>query len=539
MTVKHRRGPLAILALLSVVPVAVAAPTYAAAALVPRAQMVAAASAAEDSGYRPVQPARLLDTRPGAWTIDGQGAPNLPVGPATTIDIPILGRGGLPASGVAAVAVNITAVNPTAPGFITAYPTGIPLPTASNLNFPAGDTRPNLVIVPLGTNGNISLYNATGTTHLLADIQGWYPEPSMAFTMAAEDTSTCAVRDDQTVACWGSAIPGHVSLVGYNPSSYEPTTVPGLYGVVDVAVGYVHGCALLNDHRVSCWGYDTVFGALGRGADSGYAFVPAPVVGLRDVVAIDAGLTSTCAVRSTGKVSCWGSDSTGIAHPRPYDIVGLDDATSVSVGLLSACATRRAGTVACWGSNSTWVLGNGSGPDSPTTAATVEGLGDVVEVSVGGAHACALLASTQVRCWGLGGDGQLGNNVDVVTTFSRPVPVISGLTGTNLTGATTIGASRLSTCASLVAGDVACWGRVAMLGIPDASSLRPHSTGDSVNFAWPQGREGQLTVHAGGFHTCSIDSDGHVTCWGFNTDEQLGDGTNVNAPLPVDVLTLS
>jgi hypothetical protein len=154
----------------------------------------AAQAVADDPGtYLGVTPARVLDTRTGV------GAPATKLGPATTIDLHVLGNGGVPTTDVTAVALNVTVVDPTAQSYVTVWPTGAPQPNASNLNFTAGTTIPNLVIAKVGTNGNISLYNHDGTTHLLADIVGYFtdgepppgdPAPTTTTTATTATTAT-------------------------------------------------------------------------------------------------------------------------------------------------------------------------------------------------------------------------------------------------------------------------------------------------------------------------------------------------------------
>src|SRR5438552_2014162 len=80
------------------------------------------------------------------------------------------------------VALNVTVTNPTAPSFLTAYPSGTPRPNASNLNFVPGQTVANRVIVPLGTSGQISLFNFQGSTNLVADVSGWFTDGSTTTT---------------------------------------------------------------------------------------------------------------------------------------------------------------------------------------------------------------------------------------------------------------------------------------------------------------------------------------------------------------------
>ncbi len=80
----------------------------------------------------------------------------------------------MPGTGVTAVVLNVTAVDPSAGTYVTAWPTGEGRPNASNLNIPPGDTRPNLVIVKVGAGGKVSFYNDAGNTDLIADVAGYY-----------------------------------------------------------------------------------------------------------------------------------------------------------------------------------------------------------------------------------------------------------------------------------------------------------------------------------------------------------------------------
>jgi beta-glucanase (GH16 family) len=121
--------------------------------------------------YSPVVPNRVLDTRNGTG-----GVAVAPVGAGQTISVTLAGTPTIPASGVAAVVLNVTATGPTAPSFLTVFPTGGARPTASNLNFVAGQTVPNRVIVELGTGGGVSFYNGAGSVDVLADVAGWFTD---------------------------------------------------------------------------------------------------------------------------------------------------------------------------------------------------------------------------------------------------------------------------------------------------------------------------------------------------------------------------
>ncbi|MFJ3926609.1 hypothetical protein [Streptomyces sp. NPDC090022] len=119
------------------------------------------------SGYKPVAPTRLMDTR------EGLGAPKAKVAGGTSVALQVTGTAGIPASGVTAVVLNVTATDPTTASHVSVYPNGTPRTTASNLNFTAGQTIPNLVIVPV-VNGKVSFYNNAGAVDLIADIAGYY-----------------------------------------------------------------------------------------------------------------------------------------------------------------------------------------------------------------------------------------------------------------------------------------------------------------------------------------------------------------------------
>lgn len=127
--------------------------------------------------FVPVAPARVLETRPGVTngTTDGVSNGTGRVAPDTTLPLQISGRAGVPPTGAGAVALNVTAVDPSAPSFVTVSPAGAPRPTASNLNLAPGRTLPSMVIVPLPADGRVELYHFAGTTDLVVDVLGWFP----------------------------------------------------------------------------------------------------------------------------------------------------------------------------------------------------------------------------------------------------------------------------------------------------------------------------------------------------------------------------
>ena len=114
--------------------------------------------------FHPITPARLVDTR-----LSG-----VMVAPGESYDLTVTG-GDVP-SDAKAVALNVTTTDSTGPSFFTVYPTGSPLPTASTLNFAAGEVTANSVMAQVGTDGKVSIYNSTSASHLVVDVTGWYDD---------------------------------------------------------------------------------------------------------------------------------------------------------------------------------------------------------------------------------------------------------------------------------------------------------------------------------------------------------------------------
>ena len=184
------------------------------------------------SAYTPLLPARLMDTRPGGSTIDGLalGAGVIPAG--ATVDLHVAGRGGLPATGLGSVVLNMTPVGPTLPSFVTVHPSGSPRPTTSNLNPTPGLITPNTVIVKVGTNGSISIYNNSGQVNMVVDVEGWFPV-GPAFT-ALEPARLLDTRPGQTTIDGVGAGGGKVG-----PAGVVDLQVTGRAGVPPTGVGAV------------------------------------------------------------------------------------------------------------------------------------------------------------------------------------------------------------------------------------------------------------------------------------------------------------
>ena len=150
-----------------------------------------------------------------ATTIDGQFDAGGPLSAGTAVNLTVVGRGGVPGSGVGSVALNVTVTNPTVAGFLTVWPAGADRPLASNLNFVPGQTVPNMVIVPVGANGQVSIFASSGSVDVIVDVLGWFPTgPSFTGLTPARlmDTRPGSPTTDGTFAGGGAV--GARSTVG-------------------------------------------------------------------------------------------------------------------------------------------------------------------------------------------------------------------------------------------------------------------------------------------------------------------------------------
>ena len=362
-----------------------------------------------------------------------------------------------------------------------------------------------------------------GTTNqaLAVDVQGHISSAVAAIGTGA--SHTCVITTAGAPLCWGSA---HFRQLGTGTSAdavFAATSVSVLLGVTQIAGGSEHTCALTVGGAVLCWG-DNITGQVGDGTTV-QRTTPAGVSGLGSGVASIAtahtGLHS-CAVTTAGAAKCWGLNLYGQlggwqqdAAERAVNVTGLaSGVAAIAAGTSHTCSLSTAGAVQCWGRNDYGQLGDGTQTDH-LTPAPVTGLGSgVVALTAGGKHTCALTTLGAVKCWGWNPHGQIAaGNLAWTTTPLTP----TGLSG----GIAHIAAGASHTCVVTTVGAMKCMGANARGQLGDATQA---DSNVPVDVYGPD--SAIVAIEAGADHTCALSVAGTLHCWGDNADDQLGRDRN-------------
>ncbi len=283
-----------------------------------------------------------------------------------------------------------------------------------------------------------------------------------------------------------------------------------------LATGAHHTCALLQDSTAYCWGRNLEL-QLGTGGSEQQDSLPRVVAtGLR-FTQIAVGETHTCALTAIGAAYCWGdgthgqlgkSGTTSASAPVPVD--GGLTFRAIAAGARHTCALTDAGEAYCWGENAYQQLGHDTAADVVGTPVPVGGGLIFISIKGGETHTCGIAPNHAAYCWGNNMFGMVGSGDSAASTVALPAAVAGGLTFKSIAGAMS------HTCGITTAGAAYCWGGgdFGQLGIGPTTGR--HYTPEKVVGGGPY-----ASVSVGNQHSCALDVDGRLWCWGASAENQL------------------
>jgi alpha-tubulin suppressor-like RCC1 family protein len=352
-------------------------------------------------------------------------------------------------------------------------------------------------------------------------------------TFSAGDTHNCVVVDGR-LACWGANGSGQIGS-GVSGRSSGPTWVPVEGTTLFVSTGLAHTCALTTT-GLFCWG-DNTYHQLGSETTTA-SLVPIAVDFALPVTWLVSGDNHNCLIDDRGQVWCWGANARGqlgdgstVARGTPRVVTGLPSpAVEVGARWDHTCARLEGGAVWCWGQNDLAQIGDGTpiGTDALTPVPVM--VSGTLELAVGDLNGCARSAG-RIQCWGENGSGQLGDGLDTARHDMSATPV--DVVMTELPEILELSFGLRHACALGSDGTIWCWGDNfgAQLGF-DSTVLSNRSTPIRVPSV-----SGAVRVIAGHYHTCAVLADGTIQCWGSHVDGALGDPTppwrSTSSPVPI------
>jgi alpha-tubulin suppressor-like RCC1 family protein len=330
-----------------------------------------------------------------------------------------------------------------------------------------------------------------------------------ADTVVSGAASTCAIRIDGTVDCWGES-PANGNG---EAATATPTTVNGELIAASLGGGSAHFCALTAEGVAWCWGDSAGLDTTGRLTNP---IAPTPVSTTLRWRQITTGGSHNCAIAADQSAWCWGMNSAGqlgardtIRRVEPTPVSGAFAFSQISAGTSHTCGLTGDGAAFCWGANSSGQLGDGTSVGRSTPTAVAGGL-RFQTIRAGDASSCALTITGRIYCWGLLG----GSTQRIPTLYASPHPFV----------ALTVGGGHA--CALEADGTARCWGDNSSGQLGDSTLVsRATPTLVAGGLAFSQLSSGQR-------HTCARTVAGDVACWGFNGSGELGDRNTALRSVP-------
>lgn len=363
------------------------------------------------------------------------------------------------------------------------------------------------------------------------------PSEKVIFINVGPDSSSCVILFSGKVKCWGSNSYGQLGN-GTRNNSKNPIEVIGLpRDVISIVSGDYHKCALTKSGAVKCWGKNDD-GQLGDDSNN-TRFHPVEVTGLSSgVLAIYAGGDHTCAMLKSGLIKCWGSNNFGELGngnkqssniPVNFNLFPTNIIKYFMAGINNSCAILNSGIIKCWGRNLGECSGEGIESIKPLSVFGTEKINNnwkAIEISTGDEHSCAITDIGEIKCWGKNSRGKFIQSDN--DNYYCPVSISNSKFMPK-----SISVGGESSCILTQNNGVKCWGngyetiRNGTLKI----SFTPIDVAGLSN--------GVKSVAVGYGHACAILVDGKVKCWGNNSYGQLGNGSEKDSSVPVNVNNIS
>jgi alpha-tubulin suppressor-like RCC1 family protein len=378
-------------------------------------------------------------------------------------------------------------------------------------------------------------------------------ERGLWFTVALVATLVAAIvpsaRAATTVRTWGVDITAELGF-GATSNSLTPVQVSGMgpgSNVIAIAAGGLYALALKSDGSLWAWGHGGD-GELGYGIFAG-ATTPVQVSGMgpgSGVVAIAAGTSHSLALKGDGSLWAWGYNSDGqlgdgtlgaqADKSTPVQVSGMGPGSrvvAIAAGPFHTLALKSDGSIWAWGRNIEGELGDGKYAGQ-VTPVQVSGMGPgsgVIAIAAGTYHSLALKKDGSVWGWGGNYRGQLGSGG---TSVERTPVQVSGMGPGS--GVVAIAAGTAHSLALKSDGSLWAWGYNSdgQLGDGTQGAQADKSTPVQVSGMGPG--SGLVSIVASDASSLALRSDGSVWAWGNNSQGELGDGTTTPRPRPVQAM---
>ncbi len=293
-------------------------------------------------------------------------------------------------------------------------------------------------------------------------------------------------------------------------------------GNAQIAAGSLHSLYLGSDGNLWAWGANGS-GQLGDGSTT-HRSTPTQI--LTGVAAVAGGSSYTLALKTDGSLWAWGSngsgqlgDGTTTARLTPTQV--LTGVAAMAAGDSHTLALKTDGSLWAWGSNGSGQLGDGTTTARLTPTQVLTG---VAALAAGALHTLALKTDGSLWAWGYNGSGQLGDGTYTTRITPKQVGTVPGVAA--------MAAGSSHTLALMTDGSLWAWGANGSGQLGDGTT-----TTRTVPKRILTGVAAIATIAAGRAHTLALKTDGSLWAWGFNSDGQLGDGTNTTRTTPQQILT--